>query len=66
MDDTMTKAHKSMTRLAMRMGKAAVHYALLADSSREAAADLREAAEALRDDERVPTPPAPAAPPDPE
>ena len=65
-DDTMTKAYKSMTRLAMRMNKAADQYAVLSNESRQAAEDLREAAEALYDDERVPTPPEPAAPSGPE
>lgn len=49
MDDTMTKVYKSMTRLAMRMDKAAAQHALLSESSRQAAVDLREAAEALKD-----------------
>ena len=51
MDDAMTKAYKSMTRLAMRMDKAAAQSTLLSESSRDAAVDLREAAEALRDGE---------------
>lgn len=59
-DDTMTKAYKSMTRLAMRMDKAAEQYALmsestaeqyalLAESSHLAAVHLRGAAKALKD-----------------
>lgn len=40
---------KSMTQPAMRMDKAVEQYELLSESSRQAAVDLREAAEALKD-----------------